>query len=699
MLRKGVVVVLIALLLFLPPLNSSGGTCIPKETGKERNSIVWIPTESEMVNERLTPSIKENTKTSRGRLGELLENLSYDGSWSMQRIHFLESRYQVDELLLREFQRTSLQIQNLTHSKKSPIHRKQALEDGVIYVPDDYPTIQSAVENATEGDTIIVRDGVYIENIVIYKSCLTIRSENGPENCIVKAESPLDFIFSFYGSNITLRGFTIMNGFCGVSSYNSLNKISNNSISNSKYGIFLAGSSNNEITNNSIYNELIGVGLYYSSNNKISNNSISNSKLWGIHLNSSNNEITNNSIYNGFAGIGLYYSSNNKISNNNISNNELVGVGFLGSSNNKISNNNISNNGGGVGLLDSSNNNEISNNAFIRDGIFITNSYQNTIERNIVNGKPLVYLEEESDAKIDDAGQVILVKCNNIEVTNLNLSNTDVGIELLDCNNCIIKSNTILNNNLHGIDLLGSSNNEISSNNISNNSEDGVELSNSTNNEISNNSISNNGRYGISLYGSSSSNIIYLNSFVNNTWNAWGRGGRNQWDNGSVGNYWSNQWYAIDLDNDGISDIPYLIPPLFIDKDRYPLMGHGPRADIYLDVRVPSQGYLYVDNHEQRKLSGNKTIVFALPRMDPLEIQVHAGGPYGIEGVTGYIDYDENHPEEVDFVLTRQRGDTYTCSLNKVIIGTHTLSIVAYDRFHNHKMVSIPIFFFYIPRL
>ena len=49
-----------------------------------------------------------------------------------------------------------------------------------IYVPDDYETIQDAVDNATAGDTIIVRDGTYNENVDVKKDRLTVRSENGP---------------------------------------------------------------------------------------------------------------------------------------------------------------------------------------------------------------------------------------------------------------------------------------------------------------------------------------------------------------------------------------------------------------------------------------------------------------------------------------------------------------------------------------
>ena len=38
-----------------------------------------------------------------------------------------------------------------------------------IYVPDDYAKIQWAVDNASVEDTIVVRDGVYVENIKVGK--------------------------------------------------------------------------------------------------------------------------------------------------------------------------------------------------------------------------------------------------------------------------------------------------------------------------------------------------------------------------------------------------------------------------------------------------------------------------------------------------------------------------------------------------
>jgi pectin methylesterase-like acyl-CoA thioesterase len=56
-----------------------------------------------------------------------------------------------------------------------------------IYVPDDYSTIQAAVDAANACDIVIVRDGTYrySKNVVVRKP-LTVRSENESANCVVQ---------------------------------------------------------------------------------------------------------------------------------------------------------------------------------------------------------------------------------------------------------------------------------------------------------------------------------------------------------------------------------------------------------------------------------------------------------------------------------------------------------------------------------
>jgi len=88
-----------------------------------------------------------------------------------------------------------------------------------IYVPDDYPTIQEALFAAHNGDTIVVRDGVwtgtYNKNIDFGGLAVTVRSENGPENCAIDCEGDgRGFYFRFdEGPDSVVDGFTITNGY------------------------------------------------------------------------------------------------------------------------------------------------------------------------------------------------------------------------------------------------------------------------------------------------------------------------------------------------------------------------------------------------------------------------------------------------------------------------------------------------------
>lgn len=48
----------------------------------------------------------------------------------------------------------------------------------IIVVPDDYPTISSAIGNATNGDTIFVRKGTYEETTIAIEKSISIIGED-----------------------------------------------------------------------------------------------------------------------------------------------------------------------------------------------------------------------------------------------------------------------------------------------------------------------------------------------------------------------------------------------------------------------------------------------------------------------------------------------------------------------------------------
>lgn len=166
--------------------------------------------------------------------------------------------------------------------------------------------------------------------------------------------------------------------------------------------------------------------------------------------------------------------------------------------------------------LDGSSDNTISGNFFGGCGLHVSESYWNVVVDNSVNGKPLVYLEGASDLVINDAGQVILVSCNNISVENLNLSNTTVGVELWKTNHTLITQNKIANNRC-GIGLYGSSsNNTVLGNTVAANTWDGIRLCDSScNNTISGNNVTSN-YYGINLYAAPYNNTVLENNVTYN---------------------------------------------------------------------------------------------------------------------------------------------------------------------------------------
>ncbi|MGB2807802.1 MAG: right-handed parallel beta-helix repeat-containing protein [Sedimentisphaerales bacterium] len=92
--------------------------------------------------------------------------------------------------------------------------------------PADFNNIQAAIDDSNDGDTIIVADGTYTgqgnRDISFIDKVITLRSENGPDNCIIDCNgSEFDRHSGFYfincdDSNTVLDGFTITNAYQNI---------------------------------------------------------------------------------------------------------------------------------------------------------------------------------------------------------------------------------------------------------------------------------------------------------------------------------------------------------------------------------------------------------------------------------------------------------------------------------------------------
>jgi nitrous oxidase accessory protein len=209
-----------------------------------------------------------------------------------------------------------------------------------IIVPDNYSTIQEAIDNASEGDTIYIKKGVYVENPVVNKSVSLVGEDRDATVIDVTAGLNVE------SNNVTIRGFTIYDGWRGISLSGNHCSISGNKITNATNGIVLFGYEN-YVTGNVF--ESIGLSsaiqLNFANRNFVTNNYIS-SCVEGIQIwqNSNNNTVTENTIINcQDHAIRFQYSNDNIIMLNNITNSGC-GTSIYGSNNNTITNNNYVNN-------------------------------------------------------------------------------------------------------------------------------------------------------------------------------------------------------------------------------------------------------------------------------------------------------------------------------------------------------------------
>jgi nitrous oxidase accessory protein len=171
-----------------------------------------------------------------------------------------------------------------------------------ITVPDDYPTIQEAINHADDGDTIVVKSGTYYENVIVNKT-LTVKSQSGAETTIVCTPDPESGrnVFEITADGVELTGFTIEDG--------TTRTIQGDPFNPSSYvdgcGIYTATCTGTKITRNIVKNNFEGIVFVDCSDILVSENQVTGNIHEGIRLaySTSATVIKNNIIGNHFPGL------------------------------------------------------------------------------------------------------------------------------------------------------------------------------------------------------------------------------------------------------------------------------------------------------------------------------------------------------------------------------------------------------------
>jgi hypothetical protein len=186
----------------------------------------------------------------------------------------------------------------------------------VLRVPSEHLTIQAAIDDANNGDIVLVAPGTYTgdgnRDIEFKGKAITVRSETGPETCIIDCQGSevenhrgVCFRPGSHPVNICFDGFTVKNGFISKEKYPEFYPYGG--------GIFCLGGSptirNCIITNNHALGG--GGGLWCSGDNTrvinciIRNNTVEYGSGAGIHLAYGSQKIEGCLIADNAGGAGL----------------------------------------------------------------------------------------------------------------------------------------------------------------------------------------------------------------------------------------------------------------------------------------------------------------------------------------------------------------------------------------------------------
>jgi nitrous oxidase accessory protein NosD len=267
-----------------------------------------------------------------------------------------------------------------------------------VVVPDDYSTIQEAINHAADGDAVFVKKGIYAidgNNTIVISKTLSLIGEDPANTVILGASSNLydkGTAVRLAAPDITISGFTITNFRVAIAlanydaePYPSGCKITNNNIVNNSEGI-RPQRNNLLISENNITKNTGGITGYNTENIVIRGNNLSENG-YGINIGTCRNiTVSENQIsYNNIGGLNLLYYGPYFVYGNNITGNGW-GIRFAeGCGNATVYGNSIKQNGVGVVLLN-----------FPNAGDVVVSGVGNTVFGNLLIDNVMQVSREES---------------------------------------------------------------------------------------------------------------------------------------------------------------------------------------------------------------------------------------------------------------------------------------------------------------
>jgi parallel beta-helix repeat protein len=569
---------------------------------------------------------------------------------------------------------------------------KAVRQASTIIVRDDYSTIQEAINNAVDGDTVFVKTGIYYEHVVVNKT-LSLVGEDVSATIIDGNDA--GHVVNVVSDNVSISGFTVQNsGSIHVPELDA--------------GICLNGTAGCTISGNRLVdNGFAGISLLNSDQNTITCNNVSSAGWGGVHLmNSTRNLVSVNVIADKYGGVNGHVSSNYNNITENVISNCTYGMFYHASNHNNIWGNNISAIAvEGIWLQDQVNYNLVAENNLINNTVAIRlegPNYNNTLSRNVITGAGYgikiqnsarytriadnvivnnhasndswsagIRLDSGLDSQIhsntiagNNYGVLLYSYSPRVSIYNNTITGNEFGIRVASGGSDYlnVSYNVVIDNRGYGIGLTGfggTSNYATITRNLIVNNSDGIALGQNSNyNTVSHNNISMN-NYGFYIE-YSTQNSIYANNILNNTQQVYIASGLiNSWDNGypSGGNYWDDYngtdlyggAYQNETGSDGLGDSPYVIDDSNLDK--YPLMDlwHYTLGDINFDGKVSLTDLVLLANAYGSKLGDAKWN----PNAD-----IDNNGTVGLSDLVALAQhYGQHYPmQSLMYIRNRKRG-------------------------------------------